>query len=349
MNHGRIISPLPASEDGGQLDAIQLASLERSFRDWSLDSDREDVRISRNRILLIFLLIRYTGAKLSEVLSLRPATDINVAGRIILFRGGASSGGQPREVQISDNLASEITRLLEKAGGNNSGCLFTVDPAFVRRKFYERAQACGFSTKQGGPEMIRKARGVELMRENMPLPAVQRMLGHSNPNLTSSYISFSEDELRQVTRWFMDRESKRKTSARNSFFGKVNTLLKDGIQTLVELITPDGHTVSTIVTNTSAERLGLKRGSMITAEVKATLLTLEQCGRSGNSSAENQIDGVIGKVTEGKINTECVVRIREGMEMCAVLSSGGFNQLGLSEGDPVRVLFSACAVIVHAD
>ena len=363
MNHGRIVptpSTPPTPADGQQLDSLQLSRLEQSFREWAVESYREDVRKSRSRILLIFLLIRYTGGKLSEVLSLRPVTDIDTLSRTITFRaastcgnsfdGNLNSGPQLREVQISENLAAELTSLIKNIEtGSNSGCLFAVDPAFVRRKFYERALACGFSAKQGGPEMIRKARGVELMRENMPLPAVQRMLGHSNPSLTSSYVSFSEENLRRVTRWFMDREAKRKTSARNTFFGKVNTLIKSDIQTLVELVMPDGATVSTIVTNTSVERLGLKRGHMITAEVKATWLTLECCDRIGNSSAENQWEGVICKVTEGKINTECAVRVGEGMELCAVLSSTGFNKLGLHEGDPVRVLFSCYAVTLHAD
>lgn len=352
MKHGRMLS---IAEDGQQLDALQLARLEQSFRDWASDSEREDVRASRSRILLIFLLIRYTGAKLSEVLSLRPATDIDIKGGTISFRGGSTcdnptGAARLREVQVSENLVAEIMSLLTSLGGHaESDRLFAVDPAFVRRKFYERSLACGFSQKQGGPEMIRKARAVELMRENMPLPAVQHMLGHSTPNLTSSYVSFSEEDLRQVTRWFMERESGRKTSARNTFFGKVNALARGDIQTMVELVTPDGGTVSTIVTNTSVERLGIKPGNMVTAEVKATWLILERCDRPGNSSAENQREGIISKVTTGRINTECAVRIGEGAELCAVLSSTGFNKLALREGDPVRVLFSCYAVILQAD
>jgi Molybdate transporter of MFS superfamily len=57
---------------------------------------------------------------------------------------------------------------------------FAVDPAFVRRKFYECAEACGFAKRIGGPEMIRRARAVELIHGNIPLPAVQRLLGLSS-------------------------------------------------------------------------------------------------------------------------------------------------------------------------
>jgi molybdate transport system regulatory protein len=66
-------------------------------------------------------------------------------------------------------------------------------------KFYERAAACGFPKELGGPDAIRKSRAVELMQNNLPLPVVQRILGHSTPNLTASFVSFSDDDIRQVT------------------------------------------------------------------------------------------------------------------------------------------------------
>ncbi|MFO7685928.1 MAG: hypothetical protein R6V60_07530 [Desulfobacterales bacterium] len=98
--------------------------------------------------------------------------------------------------------------------------MLRVDPDFVRRKFYERAEACGIAKHLGAPEILRKSRAVELMHSNMPLPAVQMLLGHSTPNLTSSYVSFSEDDIQQVTRLFIEKESALKTRARNSFLAK---------------------------------------------------------------------------------------------------------------------------------
>lgn len=43
-------------------------------------TSRADVRLARQRILAIFLLIRYTGAKLSEVLNLDPLQAIDAKG-----------------------------------------------------------------------------------------------------------------------------------------------------------------------------------------------------------------------------------------------------------------------------
>jgi molybdate transport system regulatory protein len=185
------------------------------------------------------------------------------------------------------------------------------------------------------------------MRGNLPLPAVQRLLGHSSPNLTTAYLAFSDENIQEVTRLYMERESARLTSARNSFFGKVRTLREDEVQTLVELETSDGDSIFSVITRPSAQRLGLRLGMMVTAEVKAPWLIVEPCHRPGQSSAENQRQGLIVRIETGRINTECALRLADGAELCAVLSTPGFLRLGLKEGDPARVLFSANAVILQ--
>ena len=332
-SHGRIISVADC------LDSIQMEQLEHSFRAWAEEPKRADLRLSRKRILLIFLLVRYTGAKLHEVLALNPASALDSENLLITFEN--------REVQIPPHAAQSMRKLLREPVAALRRV--AIDPAFVRRKFYERAAACGFSKKQGSPEMIRKARAVELMQGDLPVPAVQRMLGHSSPNLTTARIAFSEDDIRRVTRRHMERESGRKTSARNSFFGKVHALIKGEVQTLVQLATLDGGTLSAIVTNTSVEHLGIKPGRLLSAEIKAPWLVLERRDATGRNTLENRWDGTIVRIQRGTINTECAVRIADGAELCAVVSSPVFAALRLQEGDPVRVLFSCYAVILHTE
>ncbi|HBT96723.1 MAG TPA: transporter [Desulfobulbaceae bacterium] len=345
MDQSRIITLPP---DSDVLNTGQLAELEQSYQNWAAQVRGEKSQAARRRILAIFLLIRYTGAKLSEVLSLT-GEDIDAACQSIRFHSGESNG---REVRISEELAHRLREVLPSSGSEEKGAAaikyFAVDPGFIRRKFYERATACGFDKKRGGPEMIRRARAVELMRGNLPLPAVQRLLGHSSPNLTTAYLSFSDEDMREATRLYMERESARLTSARNSFFGKVRALREGEVQTLVELATPDGESIFAIITRASAERLGLRLGMLATAEVKAPWLILESCDRPGHSSADNQREGVIVRIEAGRVNTECAVRLADGAELCAVLSTPGFLRLGLKEGDPARILFSANAVILQS-
>ena len=335
-----------APDDDTCLDAVQLDRLEQSFRQWAAAAGRADVALSRRRILFIFLLIRSTGAKLHEILGLDPGTALDPAGRRLTLGEGESR----RQVPLPEPLAEELaTALVDPAFGNASGRTFAVDPAFVRRKFYERAESCGFPRRLGGPECIRRARAVELMQTSMPLPAVQRLLGHASPNPTSAYVSFAPDELERVTDYFLAREAKRKTSARNRFFGKVTTVERGDIQSLVRLVTPAGHALTAVITNDSVDRLGLTAGRLLTAEVKAPWVVLTRSDGQPASSAENRFHGTITSIRRGRVSSEIAVRIDESTELCAIVSTAGWRQLGLKERDQVRVLFNCFAVILHAD
>ena len=347
-SHGRIFFP---QGEGKYLDTIHLNQLEQSFRDWIKDTPRSDIRLSRKRILMIFLLIRYTAAKLNEVLSLDPFQDIDHDRQSVFFCNAETDIDRNfREVQISKALSIEIQSLLadhafRKAFENKFG----VDPGFVRRKFYERGQVCGFPKRLCSPEVVRKSRAVELMQNNMPLPAVQMLLGHSTPNLTTSFVSFSDDDVRQVTKLFMEKESSRRTSARNSFFGKIKAIQQGDIQTRVELSTIGGHSVVTVITNDSVERLGLKIGNLITAEVKAPWVILQKTDEEPECTAENRFNGVIVRINKGEINTEYVVRISDGTELCSVVTTEAGRRLKFQKDDIVWVIFNSFSVVLHVD
>jgi molybdate transport system regulatory protein len=348
INHGRIIS-MP---DGTQcLDTVQLNTLEQSFRQWAEDTTQSKVRLSRRRILLIFLLIRYTGAKLNEVLELNPFKDIDYDRHLVVYHDTDSDDNvNSRKSPLSKVLSNEIQSILADPFFNDSlENVLYVDPGFVRRKFYERAQACDFPKQLGGPEMIRKSRAVELMQSNIPLPAVQMLLGHSTPNLTSSYVSFSEDEILQVTKHFMEKESSRKTSARNSFFGKIKALQKGDIQTRVELTTMSGLSVTTVITNDSVDRLGLKKGKLVTADVKAPWVILQRSDSDLSCTAENRFNGVIERVNKGGITTEYVIHLSDGTEMCSIVTTESSRHLDLKVGDNIWTLFNSYSVVLRMD
>jgi molybdate transport system regulatory protein len=183
----------------------------------------------------------------------------------------------------------------------------------------------------------------------MPLPAVQAMLGHSTPNLTSAYVSFSEADIQHVTRLFMEKESTRKTSARNCFYGKIQTMRQGDIQTLVELVTLGGHRIATVITNDSRQRLGLKVGKLITAEVKAPWVMLQKSVDGSGCSADNVFNGIVEKITPGKINTEFIVRISDGTEVCSMVTSESCRRLAFAEGDEVWVSFNGYSVVLLSD
>lgn len=336
------------------LDTLALNRLEQSFRDWIHQANRGDIRVSRKRILLIFLLIRYTGAKLNEVLSLDPVQDIDLSNRSISIRDGHSPDTPLlRKIPISQSLAGEIKAMMSDPDFFTSvKKKFSIDPGFVRRKFYERSRVCGFSKKSGGPEMIRKARAVECLKNNMPIPALQSLLGHSTLNLTQAMVSFSDTEIQRITQLFMEKESDRKTSARNSFFGKIKAIDQGDILSRVEMASIDGFSVVATITTDSLLRLGLKSDGLVTVDIKAPSVMLHKPNTSPGGlfcSAENQFKGVVTRVTRGRVISEYVIRISDLTDICSTVTTKHIQTLNLKPGDRVWVLFNSVAAVLHAE
>jgi len=333
------------------LNTLQLNQLEQSYREWVKSSQRSDISLSRKRILLIFLLIRYTGARLNEVLALNPYEDIDCNRHVICFgKSGDGKSLKKREIQLPESVFNELwSALNDSVFKEFLKQMFRVDPGHVRRKFYDRAASCGFPPAQGAPDVIRKARGVELIQGNVPLPVVQQILGHSTPNLAASYVKFSDEDMRQLANYFIEKESRKKTSARNMFFGKICAIRKGDIQSSVEVLTIGEYIITTVITNDSLDRLCLKPGLLVTAEVKAPWVMLQNTVNEPKSSAENRLRGTVINIREGEITTEYVIRISDGTWLCAVTTRETRKRLGIKENDTVWAIFNSFAVILHVD
>jgi molybdate transport system regulatory protein len=332
------------------IDPVQLQRLEQSFRSWADSPSGIYRKWSRKRILLIFLLIRYTGARLNEILNLNPLKDIDFRNHTILFRKGDSQEGGGREVQIPELLEDEIKNTLGEFGHKGSATgFFKIDPAHVRRKFYDRAEAAGIQRELGTPESIRRSRAVELMQSNVPLPVVQKIMGHSTPNLAASYVEFSDEEIRKVERFHVERENKRRTSARNSFFGKIDKVQIGDVQATIEIVSIEGLKIHSVVTNDSQNRLGLKPGSLVAAEVKAPWVMLYKGAEEPVCSAENRFKGSVLRILKGKINSEVVIQISSRTELCSILTEQSRKMLKIEKGDTVWAVFNATTVVIHVD
>ncbi len=347
-DHSRILS---GPGVGRCLDPIQLNRLEQAFRQWAGSPRRPDLAASRRRVFLIFLLIRYTGARLNEVLSLEPERDINLETHTLRFHKGVDGGERAgRYVQIPEAVATEVRGFL---GGlpprSTGGSVLQLDPAHVRRKFYERAESIGLPRALGAPEVIRKSRAVELIQGSVPLPVVQKILGHSTPNLAAAYVKFSAEEMRRVEAFFVDRENRRKTSARNAFFGKIETLRKGEVQAWVGISTPGGCRISAVITNHSLQNLGLKRGALVAAEVKAPWVTIHRGLDCPPCSADNVLAGTVERIARGKVTAEIVARIADGTEICSIVTGESLKKLDPRPADRVWVAFNAFTVVLHAD
>lgn len=322
------------------LDTGDLSRLAASFDDWVRAARRPDVAAARNRVRLVFLLLRHTGARLGEVLALDLDRDLDAPGRRVFLGDPAR-----REVALPDFLAAE----LERSRGAADARLLRLDQGHVRRKFYERALALSLPRDLVNPSAIRRSRAIELLREGVPVPVVQRMLGHSTGGLTAAWVEVSDEDRRLIERRVLEREGKRTTSARNAFFGPITAIRRGDIQSEIELRSLCGQTVCSVITTGSLTALGLKVGRYVTAEIKAPWLVVSPGPGGPPTSAANRFVGAVERVGRGRLTSEIIVRLRGGTRLCAVVTTRGAEALALEPGQSAVVECTAFAVILRVD
>ncbi len=135
----------------------------------------------------------------------------------------------------------------------------------------------------------------------------------------------------------------------NAFFGKINAIRRGDIQSEVELMTVGGEVITTVITRNSLKRLGLKVGSLVTAEVKAPWVVLQKSETEPLCTAENVFYGSVIKILRGKRTTELIVRIPAGTELCSLVTEESRRKLNVKESDNVWVMFNSFAVILHVN
>ncbi len=331
------------------LDGEQVGRLTAAFEDWRDAARTNQIRRARERMRLVYLMLRFSGAKLGEVLSLDDRTDIDLAQSTVSFHG-ADLQDAPRQVVVPRPFLEEVERFAASPANRAiRGELFRLDPGFVRRKLYEQARRAGLPANRVSPTVLRHSRAVELLRGGAPLPVVQVMLGHSSLVLTSIYCSFSEQDCRRIVNHCVKKESSMKTSARNTFFGSVSSVRKSPLLTEVSLTAQSGFELVAVITNESFDRLGLSEGGQITALVKAPWVLIGKDEHKARTSARNCFPGRVTGIRGDGVAVEIMGILEDGTPMCALITAESVEALDLKEGDMVWFFFKAFSVIVSVD
>ncbi len=336
-----------AAHNVKHLDPAQMARLTQAFTAWRDAARTPRESISRQRVWFAYQIIRPTGAKLGEVLGLDDRQDLDFAANRVRF---SSEGSGSRVVEAPAFVLAGLRAFLEDPGNAGlRGEMFHLDPGHVRRKFYDQSAATGIPRSLLTPQVLRHSRAVELLRDGLPLPAVQALLGHSSLDLTSNYFSFSDEDIQRLIHHAMQQEPTMKTSARNTFRGNVTAVRQSGILAEVELVTPGGHTVVSVITVESLTNLGIAEGRPLTAIVKAPWVILALDKDQPSTSARNRFAGKVLRVNADPLAVEVIVELSDGTLMCALITDESRKNLNLAPGSQVWCLFKAFSVILNVD
>ncbi|HCR12356.1 MAG TPA: molybdenum-pterin-binding protein, partial [Desulfovibrio sp.] len=247
----------------------QLAQLDQAFTTWVANARGKRSRMSRNRCRLVFLMLRHTGAKLGEVLAVRDDEDFDLIARKVRLGGRGEEARTWREVYMPHELHAELGQILRDADyAPLRGALFALDQGYVRRVLYERAAECGLPRHLANPNTLRRSRGIELLRGGVPLVAIQRSLGHLTANSTAAFLELSGEDTAALDLALLEREKNPTEDNRNVFSGKIAAINPGDLQSLVEVETPGGHRLVSVLSNDHLRAMGLRRGSAVTARIR---------------------------------------------------------------------------------
>lgn len=331
------------SEHVKYLEPPRVSAFERAFAEWKDSAKRADSVRARMRMWLIFLLLRHSGARLGEILSLDDTVCFD-AGNTAIRLG---SEDRQRSVPLPEEVFAQVMDILDGPMGCGArGDFFRADPGYFRRICYARGEEAGLPRELSGPNVLRNTRAVEMLRSGVPITVVRDVLGQSSLDLTACFQQFSPEDMHSIVH-SAQQAMRRQTSARNSFVGHVTRIKRDSVMAEVVMETRTGSAISAVITTDSLRSLDLKEGSPLVATVKAPLVNVMRRGRDTAGSARNRFCATILRVTDSPVISEVLGRLDDGTDVCALISAGSAEELALQHGDKVEFWFKALSVVLN--
>jgi len=181
----------------------QLNNLIATFQSWYDDPTISDTkRRIRGRYWLVFLTLRFTGARISEVININ-YEDIDFRNAeikvITLKRHNPKKKGQYRIIPVPSNLTGEIASYIAEYPYMRDK-LFKIDRSNFNKVFKELAVQSGIHKDLAHPHILRHTRAIELLRAGVPVTIVQDLLGHSALTTTAIYLRISGQEAKGILR-----------------------------------------------------------------------------------------------------------------------------------------------------
>jgi molybdate transport system regulatory protein len=137
-----------------------------------------------------------------------------------------------------------------------------------------------------------------------------------------------------------------KISARNVLPGSVKSVTRGAVNSEITLALQGGETVISIITNVSADSLGLQKGASAYAIIKASEVMVGKSLKNARLSARNVLDGKVANLQEGAVNSEVGIGLPGGTIIVASITKASVAALELKLGDDVSAVIKASHVLI---
>lgn len=144
------------------------------------------------------LTLFYTGCRISEALNLT-AERADLAGKAVVFETlKQRKSGHFRAVPVPDSLVELLRRVVPQTALTARVWPFSRPTAYRLVKDYmARAAIMG---GMASPKGLRHGFAVACLAQKIPLPTVQKWLGHARMETTAIYLEVSGDEERELAK-----------------------------------------------------------------------------------------------------------------------------------------------------
>ncbi len=320
------------------LSSSNLSALDTFWQRWPAEAGTPKQRRIRLRLYMVYLLIRHGGLRLSEALNVNDNRDL-------VFSTSTIHVARDRDVQVEEQAMNRMLSIVEDSALTEyHGTITHIDPGYVRKNFYQAAEACGLEKELGGPRVLRHTRGIELLDRGIPVSLVQKYLGLASPLQAIRLKELGESEAREIMHAHLRREALRHSSTRNAFAGEITDITESKNMSSITLTSVSGLQITALISEESMRSLNLHLGQTVTATVKAPWVVLSP--ENTLTSCPNNLQATVLFIKKGVL--ECSVRLRltDGTGMAALMTMDSMQKLGLGEGTKCTASFSAMSVVI---
>ncbi|ELK39417.1 hypothetical protein D478_24473 [Brevibacillus agri BAB-2500] len=156
--------------------------------------------IDHDLIRLVVTFLYYTGLRISECLNLK-VDDVDLNRQMVHVRAG--KGNKDRVVPLSDKIVPLLREYSEHVRPQTSDRFFATDktgklsPVYVNRVLAETTEKLGWK-KIVTAHILRHSFASQLVKKDVNLVQIQKLLGHSSLKVTSIYTHADTDQLKDA-------------------------------------------------------------------------------------------------------------------------------------------------------
>lgn len=181
----------------------EINRLTETWQDYADNPTGRNVKHTR-RYFVLFLFLRFTGARISEILGIKDDDIDTRAGTVrirTLKQRKGKNANRERTVPIPQTLIAEYLKYTRDYPADRNELVFK---GVTRNNFWSRYNAmagkAGIKEELRHPHTLRHTRAMELLRAGMPITAVRNLLGHASIETTAIYLNIGNAETAALMR-----------------------------------------------------------------------------------------------------------------------------------------------------